>query len=95
MIYMIFLAQPSLLIGFVILVIISLLLNRYIARRSIQAKKKRMELIREADRHIVRIAMSKFEILQNDRIEMESYKIEDYINQMELQAEPLERYARL
>jgi hypothetical protein len=95
MIYIIALAKPSLLIGFMILVVLALTLNRYIARLSAQAKRKRIELIREADRHIVRMAMSKFEILQNDRIEMESHKLEDYLREMEIQAEPLERYARL
>lgn len=54
-----------------------------------------MELIREGDRHIVRMAMSKFEILQNDRTEAESEKMENYIKQMEIHAEPIERFGRL
>lgn len=95
MMYIIAGAQPYLLIGFIFLVVSSLTLNRYIARFSAEAKKKRVQLIHEFDRHIVRMAMSKFEILQNDRIEAESNKMENYIDQMEIQAEPLERYARL
>lgn len=95
MIYILALARPSLLIGFIILIFLSLLLNRYIARFSAEAKRKRIEIVRELDRHTVRMAMSKFEILQNDRIESESGKMEDYIDRMAIQSEPLEWYSRL
>lgn len=95
MVYVIVQADPRLLLVFVVLVALSLTLNRYIARFSARAKQKRIEIIREADRHIVRMAMSKFEVLQNGRIEKEARRIEQYINQMGVYAEPLERYSRL
>ena len=66
MVYIISLSQPLLLLGAFVLVTVALVLNRYIAKFTAEAKRKRIELIREADRHIVRMAMSKFEILQND-----------------------------
>lgn len=95
MIYVVAQSEPRLLLGFLFLVAVAIILNRYISRFTSIAKRKRLEFSRESDRHIVRMAMSKFEILQNDRIEPESYRLENYVTQMEIHSEPQERYARL
>lgn len=45
---------------------ISLGLNRYISDKTRAAKAERTRIGLAIDRHIVRLAMSKFEVLQNN-----------------------------
>lgn len=88
-------SAPVFLIGFLLLISLSLAVNRYVSRVTAKAKVIRMELAREGERHIVRIAMSKFEVLQNDRIQSEIEISKSIFDKLEPASEVTERYSRI
>ena len=86
---------PILLMVFLFLVCVSVALNRLVSARTRKAKLARKEILREGERHMIRMVMSKFETIQNDRIDQEVTKELSFFKRFELISEPQEFWSRV